>query len=329
MSGSVPVQLTVFSAAFRHQRGASLIEFSIVALSVILVSLFTLQLGLIYHAKTTLNYAVFEAARTGAVNSGSISAMRDELGMRLAPLEGGDGSKNKALLAIGRSMAKINDPLNTKLVVLNPTKAAFRDWAIRDPATGKRFIPVNHLRHQAYEVGTHSGLSLRDANILKLQVTHGFNLHVPLVGKLMANAMRWIDTGNAAFYLRDKWPLQAVATVRMQSNSLESEILSSAVEGGVSGGVAQNPDNGDAEDEADAADNTVAANDADAENDATVDEPAEGVSGGALPGCDEHYALANASGHSPTTVRESSVLMSTSEFRQVLAQGAALEVSVF
>jgi len=210
-----------------RQGGASLVEFSIVALSVVFVGLFTLQIGLLYHAKTTLNYATFEAGRVGAVNNARISSMRTELGIRLAPLQGGDGSRGSALAAIAKSSVQVFDPLNTKITIINPTRAAFRDWAVQDPTTGKRFIPVNRLRHQTNEVGKHSGLTLRDANLLKVQVTHGVKLGVPVVGKLMTRAMLFLDADNAVFYLRGNWPIQSFATVRMQSDSLESEVLKS------------------------------------------------------------------------------------------------------
>ena len=110
----------------RNQQGASLVEFSIIGLTMVMIGLFTLQIGLLYHAKTTLNYAVFEAARTGAVNNASISAMRFELGTRLAPLEGGDGSASAAFEAGIKSSLKVIDPLNTRIDILNPTKAAFQ-----------------------------------------------------------------------------------------------------------------------------------------------------------------------------------------------------------
>ena len=212
----------------QSQSGATVVEFSIVALSVMLVALFSLQIGLLYHAKTVLNYAVFEAARTGAVNNASMDAMRTELGLRLAPLQGGDGSRGKALEAGVSSSLKVLDPFNTQIAVLNPTLSAFDDWAVDDPDSGERFIPVNQLRHQSYDIGQQSGLSLRDATLLKIQVTHGVDLHVPVAGKLLVNAMRWIDIGNAQYYLRGKWPVKAVATVRMQSDSFESEIRQSA-----------------------------------------------------------------------------------------------------
>ena len=227
-SGGVMIRERRKLYGFDTQSGASLVEFSIVGLSVILVGLFTLQLGLIYHAKTTLNYAVFEAARSGAVNNASMSAIRDELGFRLAPLQGGDGTRQRALFAVTKSTLSMKDPVNTKVVILNPTRAAFKDWSVRDQVSGERFIPSNHLRHQSYAIGTNSGLSLRDANLLKVQVTHGVDLRVPVVGKLMSGPMKWIDSANAAYYVQGKWPIQSVATVRMQSDSFESEILKSA-----------------------------------------------------------------------------------------------------
>ena len=220
----------------RHQQGASLVEFSIIGFTLVIIGLFTLQIGLLYHAKTTLNYAVFEAARTGAVNNASISAMRSELGYRLAPLEGGDGKAGSAIDAYFKSRGRVYDPVNTRIDILNPTRAAFQDWAIQDAQSGKRVIPVNHLRHQEYSVGDQSGLSLRDATLLKIQVTHGVELKVPVVGKLMTNVMRLADPSNLLFYLRGKWPLQSVAVVRMQSDALEEEVLSSAGSSGSGGG---------------------------------------------------------------------------------------------
>jgi len=261
--------MTEFCKPLSAQRGASLVEFSIVGLSVILVGLFSLQMGFLYHAKTTLNYAVFEAARTGAVNNASMSSIRSELGIRLAPLEGGDGSYEKALLAMTKSVLRMNDPFNTKVTILNPTLAAFKDWSIKDPDTGKRFIPVNHLRHQRYDIGPHSGLSLRDATILKLQVVHGVDLRVPIVGKLMALPMQWLDAANAVYYLRGKWPIQSVATVRMQSDAFEEEILKSA-----------NNDKADSSGEGDGPIDVAAAGPATDVDSGPKDELAGGLAGG-------------------------------------------------
>ena len=49
-------------------------------------------------------------------------------------------------------------------------------------------------------------------------------MKVPVVGALIAMAMAEIDAKNAQFYLQEKFPLTAVATVRMQSEVWEQEI---------------------------------------------------------------------------------------------------------
>lgn len=216
---------SVFKSNKHHQSGASLTEFILAAPIVLLVGMTTVQAGLIYHGKTTLNYATFEAARVGAVNHAQLSLMRQELGLRLAPLQGGDGSHQQALSAIAKSSLSVQNPLNTQIHVLNPTVAAFKDWGVNSRESSHRVLPNSHLRHRDHTVGSSSGLSLRDANLLKIEVTHGLDLVVPVVGAMIAKAMTLIDTEHANFYAQGKFPLTAVATVRMQSEAWEDEII--------------------------------------------------------------------------------------------------------
>lgn len=211
------------------QTGASLTEFILAAPVVLLVGMTTVQAALIYHGKTTLNYATFEAARTGAVNHAQLSTMRQELGMRLAPLQGGDGSHQQAMRAIAKSSLDVQDTLNTRIRVLNPTVAAFEDWGVNSRVSEQLVIPNSHLQHRDHAVGSVSGLSLRDANLLKIEVTHGLDMVVPVVGAMIAKAMALIDSERSFFYAQNKFPLTAVATVRMQSEAWENEIISASV----------------------------------------------------------------------------------------------------
>ncbi len=204
------------------ENGATTVEVIVIAWILLLAFLLCLQLGMIYHAKLVLNYAVFEAARKGAVNHAQISAMRDELGIRLAPLYGGDGSADAALLAMASSSLETNDRTTTRLTIINPTSAAFDDWAVQDPVNRRRIIPNAHLRDHSTVVGTRSGLSLQDANLLKLQVEYGVKLGVPIAGAMIARLMTVIQPQKAAFYVQRKLPLTSVATVRMQSSAWES-----------------------------------------------------------------------------------------------------------
>ncbi len=206
-----------------RQKG-SLSEFAIAVPILLGIGLATLQVSFIYHGKTTLNYATFEAARTGATHNARVDRMRHELGLRLAPLLGGDGSADKAAAAIVRSRLMVGDPLRTRIEIINPTLAAFDDWGVEELDSGRRIIPNSHLRHQGNEIGNASGLSIRDANILKIKVKYGFDLKVPLVGRALALAMRAIDPDNHYYYEQNQIPLTAVATVRMQSSAWKDEI---------------------------------------------------------------------------------------------------------
>lgn len=208
-----------------RESGASLAEFLIAAPIVLLVGMATLQAGLIYHGKTTLNYATFEAARTGAVNNAQLSSIRLELGQRLAPVQGGDGSQAQLIASLAESVIDVNDPTTTLVQILNPTPAAFDDWGVMSLAANKRVLPNTHLRHKSHEVGFSSGVSLRDANLLKVRVVYGLDMKVPVIGEIIAQAMTQIDSDNAHYYRQLKFPINAVATVRMQSEAWEDEIL--------------------------------------------------------------------------------------------------------
>ncbi len=201
----------------RRQRGATLAEFIVAAPVVLMVGGGTLQTGLLYHGKTTLNYATFEAARAGAVHHAQVPAMRDELGVRLAPLQGGTGEMETAAAAIARSKASVADEF-TKIRVLNPTREAFEKWGETSVEDGRRVIPNSHLQHRD-QTEVKAGVSLRDANLLKIEVVHGVELRVPFIGGILAAAMRQVDPKNRAYYDDNRFPLTSVATVRMQSEA--------------------------------------------------------------------------------------------------------------
>jgi len=204
-------------------------EFVLIAPVIFLLGLGIVQMGLVYHAKTVVNYATFEAARAGSVSHAQPAAMRKELGLRLAPLFGGDGGLDKAAVAIARSKAAAIDPMSTRIRIINPTTAAFDDWGEVDNEGG-RAIPTAHLRHkhqQRQTIGVQSGLNLHDANLLKIEVTYAYPLKVPLVATVVTRALTVIDPTNAFFYSKRTLPIKSVATVRMQNDPWESALIAS------------------------------------------------------------------------------------------------------
>ncbi|MBT2971609.1 MAG: pilus assembly protein, partial [Candidatus Thiodiazotropha sp. (ex Ctena orbiculata)] len=57
----------ILSCLFKRQRGAAMTELLVALPALLLMGLGGLQSALLFDAKTTINYATFEAARKGAV----------------------------------------------------------------------------------------------------------------------------------------------------------------------------------------------------------------------------------------------------------------------
>ena len=209
----------------RRQRGATLAEFVLVAPVLLGIGGGTVQAGLAYHGKTVLNYATFEAARAGAVRHALVEPMRRELGLRLAPLQGGDGTVGRAAAAVAKSRASLGDS-ETTVEILNPTPEAFDAWSVTSKESGREVIPNSHLAHRRDE-GTKAGVTLQDANLLKIRVTHGFDLKVPVVGEILIAGLQAIDPDpdRRRYYDRGLLPLSSVATVRMQSEVWGDDIV--------------------------------------------------------------------------------------------------------
>lgn len=210
--------------SLNSERGASMVEFLLVAPVLVFLGMGIVQMGLAYHARNVLDYATFEAARTGAVHQADIEEMRKELAYRLGAIFRGDGSGASVRSAVQNAIVAVNDPVRTQIKIINPTAAAFNDFGVPDPVTGETVLPNSHLQHRSTDVGVQSGVTLQDANLLKIEVTHGyelkfpwFDVKLPGVDLVLKEVMSIADPENAPFYLRGQIPMSTVATVRMQS----------------------------------------------------------------------------------------------------------------
>ena len=216
----------------RKQLGTSMVEFIIVTPMLMFMGLGIMQIGLVYHAKSVLNYATFEAARAGAVNNAQIEVMRKELGYRLAPVYGGDGSLKLGAMSLARSGVAVNDITATKIKLINPLPASFAAHGFLKDVTDRHgstlntmTIPNSHLRFNK-EGAKSDGLSIQDANLLKIEVTYGYQMRLPVLDMkipgvtwIMRNLMIHMDQDNWMYYVRGMLPLKSTATVRMQSEA--------------------------------------------------------------------------------------------------------------
>lgn len=219
--------------------GASLTEFIVVTPVALLLILATIQMGLAYMAKLTLNNAVFMAARHGANHHALKSEMEASLAKGLIPFHIKSDQAPNAVqlgLALGRARLDMAMPGN-RLTVINP-KAAFQTFGIR--RGGVTYIPNDNLEYRANTVRTVDGkpYTIRDANVLKIQYTYGYKMVVPLIPTILrrlhgcsgdGGVEDWnrpgffaLPTSDCVYYLQDKIPIVSYATVQMQSDPHEN-----------------------------------------------------------------------------------------------------------
>jgi hypothetical protein len=125
--------------------------------------------------------------------------------------------------------------------VLNPTPAAFQDFGLPPTSASQNhaYIPNDNLEFRPHSVkGSNSNLSIQDANALKIKVTYGYEIKVPLMQSVIKSVMCGFDTGVEAFgrgnstvvvggndctnyYNQGRIPIVAYATVQMQTPAWE------------------------------------------------------------------------------------------------------------
>jgi hypothetical protein len=202
-------------------RGSSLVELLLALPFLLLLGLLSLQAGLLFHAHHALSYAVFEATRNASVNGGRMAAA--ELGMAQALIAYLPGVSGPTSAAAGRRDALATALRHVQWGVarqwielrrVSPTAAAFADWSesARDdngtPIDGPAVIPNDNLVYRrsaqmghtgaagyrgTEPIGASSGLSLADANLLKLEVRYGVRLVVPFVAPVIGWIARQMD----------------------------------------------------------------------------------------------------------------------------------------
>ncbi len=212
------------------QCGAAIVE-TVIALPILLaVILGSIQFGLIYEAKATLNHAALQAARAGAVEHAEPEAIRRGLARGLVPLY----SPPSSLAGFASTFARVNAELRTdaRIRILNPTQEAFADFS--EEVDGVREIPNDRLHLRSTALGAQSGLNIQDANLLRVEITYGYELKVPLVNWFITRTLLAVGGGYDAFeqqlLRRTLLPVVSTSTVRMQSPARMSEIVVSRAE---------------------------------------------------------------------------------------------------
>ena len=223
----------------RGERGATLVELVIAGPLVLFILLVLMQYALLFHARSQLNYATFEAARAGTVANARPTAIRTAFERAMTGYHG--GGTTTAELAASRAKALAEAPF-TRIEILSPTRESFDDY--HSPAlaarlgTSGRVIPNTNLAHlvcpidrpgcQGNPAANASGQTLQDANLLKLRITYGIptKKQIPLAGPFMARALALLDPADGDAFRADliadgRIPVVAHTVMRMQSPAIE------------------------------------------------------------------------------------------------------------
>lgn len=207
-----------------RQYGSAIVEATIALPVLLVVILALIQFGFVYQAKATLNHAALQAARAGAVSNATPAAIRHGLAQGLAPLSSPDAS----LQGLAESVARLESQLLTdaRIRILNPTREAFDDLAV--DADSVRELPNDRLHARDTQPGASGGLNIQDANLLRVEVTYGYELKVPLIGGFISRLLGLTHDSDAfhrQLLRRTRLPITSTATVRMQSPLRFSELL--------------------------------------------------------------------------------------------------------
>ncbi|MDO3386259.1 TadE/TadG family type IV pilus assembly protein [Gilvimarinus sp. SDUM040013] len=190
----------------RLTKGQAMIEFVIIIPVLLLLIFGAIQIAFIYSAKTTLNYATFQAARVGATNHATYSALRRGLIRGLAPLFTNSGTlgDQRDDIAAGidsggtRRDAVFEVDNYTRIIRVNPTSAMLDVGGFGEVVDGNIAIPNDNLMYRpTWEV---DGASIQDANLLKIRVQYCYLLMVPLVNKIIGSLSELNNRRDAASY---------------------------------------------------------------------------------------------------------------------------------
>lgn len=185
-------------------RGVAMAETLIVMPVLLLLGMGIIHLGLIYQAKSNLEYAALMAARVGATTCINIGRMQQEVRLRMQASDYSD--------------SPLSNVDGVTVEVLNPDVSVFSDFggdATAFPACDFGFavdseIPNDFLAQRPSTTGGDSGISIQDANILRIRVSYEFDTHVPLMSAFYLDGRDVDDVASGV-------ELVAYATVRMQS----------------------------------------------------------------------------------------------------------------
>jgi len=161
--------------------GQSMVEFLILLPSLLLIVFGIIQFSLIFQANSILRHAAFVGARQGALSNGKMESIKDGVASGMTPLFMRVNSSVPGITDLARarmiSTIEIFNPHTAYIEILSPTPEVFEEH------NNGVAIPNDNLMYRS--TTEKGGVSVQDANLLKIRVSYCFKLVVPLVNKLI------------------------------------------------------------------------------------------------------------------------------------------------
>lgn len=187
-----------------RQRGAAALEFSAAAAALLLAGLGAIDIARWLLVRQAVDLALLEAARAGSVAHARPQAIAGAFEDALLPLfvpPGPHPSARARMRAAAQALRRRTGLEPWSLEILSPSADGYADFGVRR-ADGRLAIPNDYLaeRHAARRTGPgrdgrgpRSGLTLFEANVLRLRVTY---LHAPMTPGMRGLLRRLAGPGN-------------------------------------------------------------------------------------------------------------------------------------
>jgi hypothetical protein len=228
-----------------RQRGASLVEATVVLPLLLFITLAIMQAASVFYAKSNLNYAALEAARAGSVNNASAASIQLAFQKAMLPYYGGGRTAGELAATLAKVAADATSTV-VRVEILSPTQESFSDYnspRLQDVLkTAEPVIPNVGLDEltcprdvpgcKSDPKGNASGQTLLDANLLKLRITYGIpeRKQMPIVGTFYTWALGKMGSAGTDAFMQaliaaNRIPVVTQAVVRMQSDAIKNTLM--------------------------------------------------------------------------------------------------------
>lgn len=201
-----------------------MVEFQIVALFALLpLCLGMLQLALLLAENHHIDHATFHAARRASMANGDIGSARRAFAQAASVLFVDartelDAGNAATRVASAYAAVLVDQARFSRFTVLSPSVQAQADFSIR--RRDWRVIPSDGLELRSAAPGSRSGVSIQQANVLRLQVSWCRPLIVPLIRELLIATLRRLDQDpwHQYCYAEGRVPIRSEGASQMQSD---------------------------------------------------------------------------------------------------------------